>query len=146
MSNERVQILTMLKDGKITVEEAEKLLTAVGEEKQSSGAKADGVEPPKSLKYLRIIEKREGTGEEDYERQLNIRIPLALLRAGAKLHSVLPANAREKVESALREKWSGVGKNLLETGDIELITKALSEEGISVEIDRPDKKISIFCE
>lgn len=146
MSNERMQILTMLKDGKISVEEAEKLLIAVGEEKESAGPKADGVEPPKNLKYLRIIEKRESAGEEGYEKHLNIRIPLALLRAGAKLHSVLPEDVREKIDRRLQEKLGDLGANLLDGRNMDLVIKTLSEEGIEIEIDRPDKKISVFCE
>ena len=47
MSDERVMILTMLKDGKITIEEAEALLDALGEERASAPDDA-GPEPPPS--------------------------------------------------------------------------------------------------
>ena len=146
MSNERLQILTMLKDGKISVEEAERLLVAVEGKTEAKEQKVGDSEPRKQMKYLRIIEDRSGTDEGTDEKHINIRIPLVLLRAGAKLHSVLPDNAREKFESALKEKWGGVGMNLLDTENMELLAEALGEEGISIEIDRPHKKIRVFCE
>jgi hypothetical protein len=146
MENERHQILTMLKDGKISVEEAERLLSAVGIKKGQRDSGDVESTPKKSLKYLRIIENRQGTDDENYEKHVNIRIPLALLRAGAKLQSVLPDNIKGKLEGALRDKWGGVGANLLEADNLDQLVEALREEGISIEIDKPNKKISIFCE
>jgi hypothetical protein len=146
MDNERHQILTMLKDGKISVEEAERLLSAVDSKTEPSESTSDAPKPRGSLKYLRIIEDRRGTDEENYEKHVNIRIPLALLRAGGKLQSVLPDNIKGKIEGALKDKWGGVGTNLLEAENMDQLIEALREEGISIEIDRPDKKISIFCE
>lgn len=146
MSNERIQILTMLKEGTISVEEAEKLLVAV--EKKADKPEQQSGQPGKaqSMKYLRIIEERKKTQEGSFEKHLNIRIPLALLRAGGKLHSVLPANARQKVEDALKEKLGEVGTNILESENLEALTEALGEEGISIEIERPHKTIKVFCE
>lgn len=146
MDSERLQILNMLKDGKISVEEAERLLSAVEGKKEANGPKPEDSEPKKTLKYLRIIEVRESIDGEDHEKHVNIRIPLVLLRAGAKLHSVLPDNAREKIEGALKEKWGGVGSNLLEDDNMETLIKALGEEGISIEIEQPHKTVKIFCE
>lgn len=146
MDNEKHQILTMLKEGKISVEEAERLLSAVGSETEQKESTSDAPKPKGTLKYLRIIEDRHGTDEGGSEKHLNIRIPLALLRAGAKLQSVLPDNIKGKLEGALKDKWGGVGKNLLEAENLDQLIEALREEGISIEIDRPEKKISIFCE
>jgi hypothetical protein len=146
MSTERIKILTMLKEGKISVEEAEKLLIAVGKKagaEEQQGARSDEAA---SMKYLRIIEERKRTEEGSFEKHLNIRIPLVLLRAGARLHSVLPANVRERVEDALREKLGGIGTNILDSENMETLAEALGEEGISIEIERPNKTIKIFCE
>ena len=146
MENERHQILLMLKEGKISVDEAERLLSAVGsktEQKEPAGADS---KPKGSLKYIRIVEHREGTGEDNYEQHLNIRIPLALLRAGVKLQSVLPEHARGKIEGTLKDKLGGIGENLLDPENMEALVEALGEEGISIEIEKPGKKLSIFCE
>jgi DNA-binding transcriptional ArsR family regulator len=146
MDNERHQILLMLKEGKISVEEAERLLSAVGSKAEQKEPAGENSKPKSALKYLRIVEHREGTDEENYERHLNIRIPLALLRAGAKLQSILPEDARGKIESRLKDKFGGVGENLLEPENMEALMEALREEGIAIEIDKPGKKFSIFCE
>ena len=146
MGNERVRVLNMLKDGKVTVEEAEQLLAAVEEKAGAGEQPSDTFEKSASMKYLRIIEERKRTEEGSFEKHLNVRIPLALLRAGAKLHSVLPANVREKLETALSEKLGGIGANVLDSENMEALTEALGREGISVEIERPNKTIKIFCE
>ena len=145
MSSERIQILNMLKEGKISVEEAEKLLTAIGKKTEEKEQSADQ-SGKKSMKYLRIIEERKGEGDEDFRKHMNVRIPLVLLRAGAKLHTVLPANAKEKIEGKLKDKLGGIGLDILESENMDALTEALGEEGISIEIERPNKTIRIFCE
>lgn len=146
MSNERLQILNMLKEGKITVEEAEKLLAAVEGNAGSHEPKADESKPKKTWKYLRITEDREPIEGKNHEKHINIRIPLVLLRAGANFHAVLPENVREKIEKRLKEKVGGIGMNLLDSENMELIAQAIGEDGISIEIDQPHKKIRVFCE
>jgi hypothetical protein len=136
----------MLKEGKISVEEAEHLLIAVAKKTERGEQPVDRSGKTAPMKYLRIIEERKRTEEGDFEKHLNVRIPLVLLRAGAKLHSVLPANAREKVESALKDKLGGIGADVLENENMDVLTEALGEEGISIEIERPHKTIKIFCE
>jgi len=146
MSNERIKILTMLKEGKISIEEAEQLLIAVGKEACAEEQQRPRSDEAVSMKYLRIIEERKRTEEGDFEKHLNIRIPLVLLRAGARLHSVLPSNVRERVENALKEKLGDIGTNILDSENMEALTEALGEEGISIEIEKPNKTIKIFCE
>jgi len=146
MSSEQIQILTMLKEGKISVEEAEKLLAAIGKTTEEKEQPADRPEKKASMKYLKIIEERKGEDDESFRKHMNVRIPLVLLRAGAKLHTILPANTREKIEGKLKDKLGGIGLDILESENMDALTEALGEEGISIEIEKPNKTIRIFCE
>jgi hypothetical protein len=149
MSNERIQILTMLKEGKISVEEAEQLLIATGKKAEPAEPEEQLGDRPKkktSMKYLRITEERKRTEEGDLEKHLDIRIPLVLLRAGAKLQTILPENTKEKIDGKLKDKLGGVGLEFLETQNMDALADALGEEGISIEIEKPNKTIRVYCE
>jgi len=96
MSEERRKILEMLQEGKISVDEAERLLSALSspevEERESPSEKG-------KLKYLRILVEP-GPGSEEKER-VNVRVPLKLIRAGLKLASFIPKHAQTKVNEEL---------------------------------------------
>ena len=140
MNEERRQILDMLASGKISVEEAEKLLTAVSEpsegqkkeEKRSSGS---------GPKYLRV-QVEPGPGSQNPER-VNIRVPMKLLRAGIKLASLIPANAQGKVDDALKEKGLNIDISQITENNIGDIIESLDE--LTVEVDGKEK-VRIFCE
>ena len=77
MSEEKRMILEMVKEGKITVEEAERLL-----EKAAPGESLHGptqVAKPNSRKFLRI------RVTEDGKHKANINIPIALAEVGLNL-------------------------------------------------------------
>src|SRR4051812_31704528 len=102
MNEERRQILQMLAEGKITADEAERLLTAVEGPSFSSEAtpgRRQGGRP----KYLRVLVDAEDhhTGKPV---KVNIRVPVQLMRAGVRLGALMPSPAREQVNKALREQ------------------------------------------
>ena len=104
MSEERKKILTMLADGKITVDEAEELLAALAGRSEPAADRGEG-DAGKGPKYLRVVVQNTTGGEN-----VNIRVPLALIRAGIKLGSIIPAEAHAKIHSALKDK--GIDINL----------------------------------
>ena len=63
MNENRRQILEMLSTGKITADEAERLIAAM-EKERSSGSESNGIEPrPKARpKYIRVVVDDNGTG------------------------------------------------------------------------------------
>ena len=82
MENNRRQILDMLAGGQIAVEEAERLLTLVSAEDGDTASGQQTKERRASPKYLRVcVEPDEGAGDDQAER-VNIRVPIALIRAG----------------------------------------------------------------
>src|SRR5579859_3010870 len=109
MNEQRRQILEMLTEGKITADEAERLIDALEVEPSEP---ANGVMPHQKPrpKYLRVVVIENSAGEEPS--RVNIRIPLQLLRAGVKLASVVPPQAMVKINEKLDE--SGVPIDLTE--------------------------------
>ena len=106
MTDNQKRILEMLAEKKITVDEAEKLLTLIVS-RESTGDRlhdtvADRKQPPK---YLRVVVQpgSEG-GSGHHAERVNIRVPMNLIRAGMKLTSLIPAHAADTVNEAMKEK------------------------------------------
>ena len=96
MSVERKKILEMLAEGKISAEDAERLLDKVSGSTPEAGpgnaarAGEAGV-TAKKPRYLRILVERPG------EDNVNVRVPLAFTRTGSRLLAVLPRRGGERV-------------------------------------------------
>jgi hypothetical protein len=132
MSDESRKILEMLSEGKVTVDEAERLLKALGgAEEAGAGTEAAA---PKRPKYLRVL-------VQDGEDNVNIRVPLGLVRAGMKLKSLLPEKARRKIE----DKMGGIDISGIKPENIDEVLSKLGE--LHVDVDGGDgEKVRIFCE
>ncbi len=139
MSTERERILKMLADGKISVAEAEELLEALSQNKQAE--ESTPTPSGKKPKYLRV---QVDPGKTSLKQQVNIRIPLQLIRAGVKLASVVPSEAREKVNRALHEKGIGLDISDLTSEKLDGVIQSLGE--MSIDVDGEDEKVRIFCE
>jgi len=141
VSEEKRKILEMLSKGKIGVEEAEKLLSAVSDSELSdTGASEKKSENP-GPKYLRVlVEPAPGNPEAD---RVNIRVPLKLIRAGLKLTALIPKQAHAKVNEALKEKGMEIDFTQLKPEDLEEIVYQLND--LSVEVEGKEK-VQVFCE
>ncbi len=140
MNEETTKILEMLKDGKIGVADAEKLLAAVssGETAENEPQGAGG----RKSRYLRI-QVEPGPGSESKDR-VNIRVPMKLIRAGLKLAAFIPRDARTQVASALKEKGIDADWDKISPEDLEQIVTQLDD--LTVDIDDGKDKVRIFCE
>lgn len=137
--SERRQILDMLAKGKITVEEAEKLLSAVGQPVDSG---AGSVEPtrtqPSKARYLRVLVSESGSEKVD------VRIPLQLVRAGMKLGSLIPKDVQGKIDESLHEKGMQFSLADLRPETVEELIEGLSD--LSVGVDDGGDSVRVFCE
>ena len=138
MNEEKRKILDMLAQGKITVDEADRLLAAIGADTPGTPAGASG---RPAWKYLRV-QIEPGSGSESGDR-VNIRVPYKLIKAGLKFASFIPREAQIKVNEALREKGMDFDLSKISFGDLEEIVANLDD--MTVEVDGQDK-VRIFCE
>lgn len=141
MSEDRRKILDMLAQGKITVDEAEKLLSAIS---QPSGKSEQSEKTGKKAfpKYLRIVVE---PGPESVKgEKVNIRVPFQLLRAGIKLASVIPVDVQGKVDEHLKEKGIDINLSNITPENLEELLVHLND--LTVDVDSKEEKVRIFCE
>ena len=137
MSEETRKILEMLHEGKIGVDEAEKLMAAVS----SANVPAEGaVVGTGARKYLRIqVEPEQGSGGD----RVNVRVPMKLIRAGLKLAAFLPRDAQSQVSDALKEKGMDMDLSKLTPEDLEALVANLDDLTVDVE---GKQKVRIYSE
>lgn len=139
MSEERRRILDMLEQGKISAAEAERLLDALSEAPNldTTTAYPETDSKPKP-KYLRVL-------VEDKDDNVDVRVPLQLVRAGIKLGALIPKEAMGKVNHAMDEKGLGINLgDLLKPETIEELIESMGE--LKVDVNGSDGKVRVFCE
>ena len=140
MNENSRRVLEMLAEGKVSVDEAERLLSLVDEEPETTPA-VQPLAPPQAgsaRRYLRV------TVDSDDDEHIDVRVPLALIKAGVKLHTLLPAQATTGINTALQDNGINVDIDNLRTEDLDQLIDALSE--IEVNIQDGDDKVRVYCE
>ena len=144
MTDGRRRVLEMLAEGKVSAEEADRLINAL--ERPSTGvAVAEGASTRSTNpKYLRVLVDRDDPHEGPIK--VNVRIPLTLLRAGVKLASLIPASAQDAVNDAMRQEGLMIDLKQIKPENLEEIIDQLRD--LTVDVDKADEKtkIRIFCE
>jgi hypothetical protein len=148
MNEHRRQILQMLSQGKISADEAERLLSAIEEPsavKSAFGSTSAGKDRPK---YLRVQVDSEDGGGHDGPTKVNVRVPMQLLRAGVKLAYLIPAAALQKANLAMLEKGIPVDLTQIKPENLEELIEQLND--LTVDVDQKDAntkvKVRVFCE
>lgn len=156
MNDNRKQILEMLAVGKITADEAERLLAALDPEPsmgggaqaaaEVSGAKNTG--PKMHPKYLRVLVEAEEsmTGNKGLT-TVNVRVPMQLLRAGVRLAALIPQQAHNQLDSALSSHGIPLTLSQIKPENLEELIDHL--EDLTVDVDGKGEstaKVRVFCE
>jgi len=148
MSEDRARILNMLAEGKINAEEAERLLDALDSRKAEAPAAA--VAPsmikgdPSPLlnalpKYLHV--KVDGNEGE----KVDVKVPLALVRSGLKLTSLIPPQAMDEINEQMTEKGISIDFTNFKPEDIDELIEALREMEINVD-GKDGEKVRVYAE
>lgn len=145
MNENRKRILDMLAAGQINASDAERLIAALEKEPQTAASPGDSESRPKTWpRYLRVLVESEeghvGLGPS----QVNVRVPFQLLRAGVKLASIIPPQARDKVNEALHQQGVEIDVNDLKPENLEELIYQLKD--LTVDIDDKNAKVRVFCE
>ncbi len=143
MGDNQKRILQMLAEGKISVEEATRLLSLVGADTATAGGRVE-VEPKSFPKYLYVkVEPKEGAKDADKGR-VNIRIPVGLIRAGMKLKALIPEKAADDMNRAMKEKGFNFDIRDIKDADLQELITALTDTEINV--DSPEAEVRIHAE
>ncbi len=141
MSENRRQVLDMLAAGKLTADEAERLLRALEREPAAASAAGEARRGDK-VKYLRVVV--DAADEQDGPTKVNVRVPMQLLRAGVKLTSIIPPRARDEVNAALKKQGIEVDIGKLTPDGLDEIVEQLRD--LEVDVDHEHAKVRVFCE
>ena len=142
MNEDRKRILAMLAEGKITADEAERLLDAMapGGARTPIASAAPAANP--APKYFRVeVNANDG---HDGPTKVNVRIPMQLLRAGVRLGALIPPKAREEVNAALSREGIPFDINTVKPENLEELIEHLA--GMTVDVDDPAAKVRVYCE
>ena len=137
MNEQRRQILEMLAEGKITADEAERLIDAVEREGLAGSPPARKTRP----KYLRVVVNAEDPSGPS---RVNVRVPLQLLRAGVRLTSLIPPVAVTKVNAELERVGVPFDLGQLKPQQLEELVDQLDD--VTVDVDDPGTTVRVFCE
>ena len=143
MNEQRRQILQMLVEGKITVDEAERLIDALVREQPESPPGA-APRPKPRPKYLRVVVSSPDNFGGEGPGRVNVRVPLQLLRAGVRLTSLIPPQALTQVNAELTKSGVPIDLTQLKPQHIEDLVEQLDD--VTVDVDQPDAKVQVFCE
>ena len=155
MNDNRRQILEMLAAGKITADEAERLLAALepdstqtaGRAPSSGNGQQAGV-PRTRAKYLRVLVEadEEMTGLKG-PTTVNVRVPLQLLRAGVRLAALIPQQAHNQFDQALNSHGVPLTLSQIKPENLEELIDHL--EDLTVDVDGKDgnkTRVKVFSE
>jgi SHOCT-like domain len=156
MNENRKQVLDMLAAGRITADEAERLLAALDPEpgigagaQAAAGANsAKNTGPKTHPKYLRVlVEADESTTGNKGLTTVNVRVPLQLLRAGVRLAALIPQQAHDQLDSVLSSHGIPLTLSQIKPENLEELIDHL--EDLTVDVDGKDEnttKVRVFCE
>jgi len=136
MSEETRKVLEMLSSGKITVQEAEQLLQAV------TGPAPDDRNGDKKAepKYFRILVNKPASEGKRAE-NVNIKVPISVVRGGLRLSSVFPGLlGKKKIQL---DDGTELDLSKIHYADLEAMIKDIGE--LTVDVDG-DAQVRIRCE
>jgi hypothetical protein len=136
MGEERKKVLEMLAAGKISAEEAEKLLDKLASGPGNQASAGDPAASPAQAagkpKYLRIVVDKPGRD------QVNVRIPLSLVGSGQRLLAVMPARVTERLAEY------GIDPAMFSSADCKDFENL---RDVNIDVDKGNgKKVRIYCE
>ncbi|MFE6667306.1 hypothetical protein ACFVFH_27550 [Streptomyces sp. NPDC057697] len=143
MNEQRRRILDMLAEGRITADEAERLIDALERERPEPPQSA-APHPRPRPRYLRVlVSGADGSGADGASR-VDVQIPLQLLRAGVRLASLVPPQALTRINVGLSRAGVPIDLAELKPQHIEDFIEQLDE--VTVDVDDPDGRVRVFCE
>jgi|SRR5579864_5709719 len=150
------RILDLLAQGKITVDEADQLLRAVGG--PAGGPSSDdragnrpGAQPPRQgaqgaqarsdARWMRVtIDKAARDGRP--AKQVSIRVPMALVRGGVRLGAIFPYKGNDPISQHLRNHGVDVDWSKIDLSQLDSVLQNLDETTIDVDNGRAQVRIS----
>ena len=137
MNEERKKVLEMLAAGKITADEAERLLDALQDKTAETSPQTALAKALDDMPQYLFLKVDSADGDK-----VNIRVPLKLVKAGIKLKALLPQDAQDKINAKLGEK--GINLDDFQAENFKDIVDAFTEFEMNVDEKKGDR-VRIYC-
>jgi galactose-1-phosphate uridylyltransferase len=145
MNENRRQILEMLATGKLTADEAERLLAAI-EDPPATNVPSAGAATQRTkakAKYLRVLVESPDHGQPT---TVNVRVPMQLLYAGVRLASLIPVQAHDKLDAELSRHGVPLTLSQIKPENLEELIDHLEDLTVDVDAKHDGAKVRVFCE
>jgi len=143
MSDETRRVLELLAQGKVSVNEADQLLRALNEQSKrvdTAPNEASNVAP--KPRFMRIhVHKPGKEGRED--KDVNIRVPMAVIRGGMRLGTMIPG-LHASMNARLRERGIDVDLSKLDPAFLESMLSEMGE--INIDVEQSGEQVRITYE
>ena len=143
MSDESRRVLELLAQGKITVDEADRLLKAVASAQAPAGDASGPGTAPKP-RWLRINIQKQSDDHHGEKKNVNVRVPISFVKGGMRLGALIAPFAGEKAIARLRERGYDLDLSRVDAEAIETWLKDVDD--LNVHIDNGKEQVRITCE
>ena len=153
MNDDTRRILDLLAQGKITVDEAQRLLAAIGAAGSGTSTAASpgppgsagprGADTQATPRYVKIA-VHQPANEHRAEKDVKIRVPISVMRGGMRLGAIIPGWGGERMQARLREQGIDLDLSKLDPAAFETMLKDLGE--MNIDIDSGKAQVRITCE
>ena len=131
----------MVARGRLTVDEAERLLLAL----DSGHRPADTPVRPRVRRAsdVRVLVTAD-SDDDDEQQTVDMRIPIATLKAGLHLPGILPSAVSNGINRALAEQGICLDVRRLKHRDIDLLIQTL--QNIEINVSSADQRVLIYVD
>jgi hypothetical protein len=143
-NDHRRRILDLLSQGKISVDDADQLLKALGASSLESETGTADAAGKQSARWIRVtVDKAPRDGKP--AKQVSIRVPMALVRGGVRLGTIFPGFARKDGDTLgqhFRDHGFDVDWSKLDLSQLDTVLENLDETTIDVDKGKAQIRIS----
>jgi hypothetical protein len=149
-TDETRRILDMLSQGKITVDEADRLIKAVSADRPSETATADTATAGRPrVRWVRINIHKPAKDPTHKPKDVNIRVPIAVVKGGMRLGAIIATFAGEKAAQRMKERGLDLDLSTI-NGDLsrmngeefDMFLKSLEETNIEIDDGKSQVRIT----
>ena len=135
MREDRRKVLAMLATGRISVEEADHLLSAIAPQRERLAAAY-------SPKFLRLL--LEPKADSGSQRKIDVRVPLGVIRSSLQIAKSLPLEKRGAMKIALGTHILALDLEQVNPDNVDEFIAQLGQ--LTADIDQKKETVRLFCE
>jgi hypothetical protein len=151
-SDDTRRILDMLSQGKITVDEADRLIKAMSADRPAETTTADSAADGRPrVRWFRINIHKPAQDPTYRPKDVNIRVPIAVVKGGMRLGAIIATFAGEKAAQRMKERGidldlSKINGDFSKMNGDEFDAFMKSLDDMNIEIDDGKSQVRITCE